>query len=142
MRKLLPTLPLLFSAMLCASCGDGQKPVFAARGRVLWNGKAVPEAFVALHPLDQASGERLRPCGRTDRDGWFLLNTYSSEDGAPAGEYAVTVEWRQSVNPADEGNASLGPNRLPVRYSKPSTTPLRVRIVPGENDLGTFQIAR
>jgi hypothetical protein len=65
--------------------------VFPVTGRVLLNGKAVPHAFVVFHPvvLDSAN---VRPHAQADGNGSFLLSTYDDRDGAPAGEYRITVQ--------------------------------------------------
>jgi hypothetical protein len=64
--------------------------------------------------------------GKVEADGTFLLSTYSRFDGVPAGEYTLTVTW--SVPPIDETTGKPGPNKLPERYSKVTTSDLRVEI--------------
>jgi hypothetical protein len=139
-RRTALLLALVLPALFAVGCNKERKPLFSVRGQVVWNNKPLPQAFVVLHPVGGA-GE-VRPSGRTDEHGQFKLTTYSAADGAPAGEYAVTVEWRKSVNTLDEGNLSLAPNMLPARYGRPDTTPLRVQIAEGANDLGVLRIVR
>ncbi len=53
--------------------------------------------------------QKLRPYAWTDADGSFSLSTQSDRDGAPLGEYHVTVEWRaaaQSASNDPEANRS------------------------------------
>jgi hypothetical protein len=57
-----------------------------------------------------------------------VLSTYAPNDGAPAGEYVVTVA----------ANAGYGksPNfrvEIPEAYAKPETTPLTVTVRSGPN---------
>ena len=65
-------------------------------------------------------------------DGSFVLSTYKGFDGAPVGEYAVTVVWRE---PWLDAHGRPGVERLPEKYAKPETSGLRVRIKTGPNDV-------
>ena len=62
----------------------------------------------------------------TEADGTFTFSTYKAFDGAPAGEYRITVS--QHVPRIDETTGKPGPNKLPERYSKADTTDLRVEV--------------
>lgn len=108
-----------------------RKPTQPARGRVLFDGKPVPGAYVVF----QAQSKEPRPA-RADAfaaaDGTFVLSTYQAHDGAPAGEYAVTVVWRK---PFFEDDGKPGPNLLPAAYANAKTTPLKVVLKAGANDL-------
>lgn len=76
-------------------------PVFAVTGQVLVDGKAAPGAMVVCYPkLNVADGPR--PKGTVDRKGRFQLTTYEPGDGAPAGDYVVTVEWPQSIGKGED----------------------------------------
>jgi hypothetical protein len=55
--------------------------------------KPTPGALVILHPLNDPDPRAPRPVARVGADGRFSPTTYSADDGAPAGEYAVTVAW-------------------------------------------------
>jgi hypothetical protein len=106
------------------------KPTHPARGKVVFNGKPVAGAYVVF----QSTAREPRPPradALTGRDGSFTLSTYVANDGAPAGAYAVTVEWRRPLFTA-EGRP--GPNRLPARYASPKTTPLKAKIKAGTNE--------
>jgi hypothetical protein len=126
-------MALSCSIGLGISCGRKEPPVFEVRGQVLYEGKAVPHAFVALHPLEDSQVRAVRPSAATDKDGWFVLSSFHADDGAPAGDYAVTVEWRKTTSL--DGDASvLSPNLLPAKYSKPATSGLRISVRPGKNE--------
>jgi hypothetical protein len=75
-------------------------------------------------------------------DGTFVLSTYGTDDGAPAGDYAVTVQWYRD-NPRT-GREGLAPpiSVLPFRYTKAETSGLRVRIRDGENEIPTLKLTR
>jgi hypothetical protein len=119
-------------ALSLTSCGSKEPPVFEVRGQILLNGKPVPHAFVALHPLEVIQPGSLHPSATTDENGHFVLSSFHAEDGAPAGEYVATVECRKPKQ-LDPDASIQGPNLLPPRYSKPTTSDLRVTVRPASN---------
>jgi hypothetical protein len=129
----------LAAALLCPSCSKApqRKPVYPAQGKVLYKGKPISPATVFFHPLD---GSPERPIGKTRQDGSYRLSTYSDKDGAPAGEYAVTVEWSPPIKTAD-GDLEAGVNQLPAKYGKKDTSGLRAKITEGSNDVPTFELS-
>lgn len=114
-------------------------PTHPVEGRVEFQGKAASGAFIVFHPAS-GQGETVRPTGKVGEDGKFQLTTFDDHDGAPAGEYAVTVEWYRLVNKGADWQR--GPNVIPPRYGKPETTPLRTTVREGANSLKPFQIVR
>ena len=126
--------------LLGLSCGKKHPPVFEVRGQVLYEGKPVSCAFVALHPPTESPTGVVRPSATTDKDGWFVLSSYHAQDGAPAGDYAVTVEWRKTT--VVDGDLVLGPNVLPARYSKPATSGLRISVQRGSNEDQLLRLKR
>ena len=133
-------LALCCMVFLGISCGGKGPPVFEVRGQVLYEGKPVPHAFVVLHPLENSVGA-VRPSASTDGDGWFVLSSHHAEDGAPAGDYAVTVEWRKATS-LDADASALSPNLLPPKYSKPATSGLRISVRPGNNEDQILRLKR
>jgi hypothetical protein len=86
----------------------------------------------------------MRPHGIVEPEGIFQLKTYRDGDGAPAGDYRVTIEWpsetpRSRSDPGDAGSTPTGPDRLRGRYANPETSGLRATVTDGENEL-TFEI--
>jgi hypothetical protein len=71
-------------------------------------------------------------------DGTFTLSTYTANDGAPAGDYVVTVVWPK---PLYDDLGKPGPNQLPANYAKVETTPLKAIVKAGANDF-TFELRR
>jgi hypothetical protein len=138
LRRLIALHALALAACLCSSCGNGQKPVYPVHGRVLYNGKPAEHAIVVFHPRDEAEGEPVKPRGKVGADGSFTLTTYQGNDGAPVGEYRVTVELWLSSARGDEGPTS----RLPPRYARPETSGLTATINAGSTELTTFEIKR
>ena len=116
-------------ALLCVACAkSGRKPVYPVHGQVLdGNGRPATGALLVFHPVDEKDPKVLRPLARVDERGDFALTTYEKNDGAPEGEYIMSIEWRQPpANPfagKKEGN-----DRLRGRYSDPKTSPLRFKV--------------
>jgi hypothetical protein len=108
-----------------------RQPTQPVRGKVLFEGQPVPGAYVVLQATAKER-RRLRADALTGPEGSFTLSTYVANDGAPAGEYAVTVVWRR---PFFDATGKPGPNRLPPRYADLKTTPLKARIKSGANEL-------
>lgn len=130
--SLLIVLALLVS---CPACSSGRKPVHPVRGRVLVNGKPAAKAQVLFHPA-QGGEEAPKPSGQTDEQGYFTLTSYAHSDGAPEGDYSVTVTW---FGVARSGNQELVPyNVLPRRYADRQTSQLRAAINKGSNELPPF----
>jgi hypothetical protein len=132
---------VLGATLLFPACApSGRKPVYPVHGQVLLEGKPVPGAQVILHPLqDDDRDHPVRPLGQVGADGSFQLTTYDATDGAPEGTYAATVSLLQKPRGA-EGDVSQ--NLLPPRYANPQTSPLRVEIGKGQNELPPFQLTR
>jgi hypothetical protein len=110
-----------------------RKPVHPVHGQVLFDGCSVPNAVVTFYLINS---ETKRPSHTadavTEADGTYTLSTYAANDGAPTGDFAVTVVWPRPLVDA-EGKA--GPNALPERYGKPETTPLKAVVKTGENEV-------
>src|SRR5687767_10889460 len=97
-RARLPGLALAAFALAGAGCGPsdpGLKPVYPVQGSLFVKGKPAKGAVVMFHPLPLETGRptALRSRGTVGDDGSFRLTTYNTDDGAPAGEYVVTVYW-------------------------------------------------
>jgi hypothetical protein len=126
--------------MSVASCRTRVRhEVVPVTGRVLVNGEPPERALVVLHPVGGAAGA-IRPHAEVGPDGRFTVSTYATNDGAPPGEYLVTVEWwRHSGRSGDDSPPT---NRLPPRYAVPQTSGLHARVGNGPTDLPTFELSR
>lgn len=130
------TLALCFAAVGCGAKQDPNRlPVFPASGKVTFQGQPPVGALVVLHPkVSTPQNESVRPRAYVKADGSFELSSYESNDGAPAGDYAVVVVWPKPVK-SPSGEASAGPNVLPPKYARPETSPAIVKIAEGSNQL-------
>jgi hypothetical protein len=103
--------------------------------------KPVPNAFVTFHPTANADKKAKTPFAIAKDDGSFELTTYRPGDGAPAGEYAVTVSWFKPATgtSADDG---IGEELLPARYQRPESSGLKATIKEGSADPVTLKLTR
>src|SRR5689334_21354157 len=93
-------------AVGCSKSRDAnQLPVFPVIGHVSVNGQVPSGAFLVLHPKNGTgvapNGEAVHPRAVVKPDGSFVVGTYGADDGAPSGEYSLTVEWRKIVRSSD-----------------------------------------
>lgn len=114
------------------------------KGQVLLNGKPIPYAQVVFHPLGESSRDAPKPSATVDEHGHFALTTQNAGDGAPAGDYAVTVEWWLSPAASKQPGAEDRPpvNHLPKHYARAETSPLRVHIEPGTNEVPPLHLKK
>jgi hypothetical protein len=111
---------------------------FPVEGRVLIRNKPEEGVQVFLHPRD--SSQRGKPRGVTDAEGRFRLRTYHDGDGAPAGEYIVTLYWPGPYNPNVPVEDQLPPDRLSERFMDPKSSSLRATVAAGATALPPFEI--
>jgi hypothetical protein len=121
---------------------DGRVPVYPVSGAVVGpDGRPVSGAAVCFHPAAGHPAPDLRPVGYTQADGTFLLTTYTSGDGSPAGEFVVTVGLR----PAEPDKPEAEPGDVltltgPVRYADPKTSPLKATVPDAATTLRPFDL--
>jgi hypothetical protein len=110
-------------------------PVYPVSGRVLVGGKPTAGVLIVLHAADGSQPAPSKPNAKTAADGTFKLSTYDPQDGAPAGEYAVTLFWFKN-NPDDDGSA----DRFKGKYGNPAKPVQNVTIAPGSNELPAIEV--
>src|SRR5262249_31504604 len=70
--------------------------VYPVKGKIQVTGQPANECQVYLHrTFDDDHSFRVTPQGLTDKNGEFQITSYHAHDGAPEGEYVVTIEWRE-----------------------------------------------
>jgi serine/threonine-protein phosphatase CPPED1 len=110
-----------------------RKPTHPVHGMVLCEGCPMAGAQVVFHLVNPETKKLVRAADAvTEGDGSFMLTTYQANDGAPAGDYKVTVFYgKERFNPNE-----LAPNHpFPEKYSKPETTPLTAVVKAGKNEI-------
>jgi hypothetical protein len=109
-------------------------PTHPVAGQVFFRNKPVAEAMVVFHPLSTNAAMPNKPIAYTDSAGNFVLTTMKTGDGAPAGEYAITIELREAVLQGEEKTRS-GRSLLPERYRHPDKSGLRYRVTADKNEV-------
>jgi hypothetical protein len=139
-RKVTATLVVAaFGILPGLGCGESESrvPVHPVLGAIQFRGQPANGAFVSLHPKNAAEGVP-NPRATVAKDGSFLVSTYDGNDGAPEGDYIVTVQW---YKPVKQGNDLVGgPNVLPAKYASPRTSDVVIHIAAGENRLKPIQL--
>jgi hypothetical protein len=125
---------LPFAALSCGGAED-RLPVYPVRGQLFVDGKPAAGAYVLFHPSSDADTQATRPRGQVTQDGTFVLSTYGANDGAPMGDYVVTIDWRRTV----PGHGPRGPSLVSPEYGTPRESPLRATVKAESNSLAPFQ---
>jgi hypothetical protein len=110
-----------------------REPVYPVRGFVLVDGRPAAGATVTLYPEREFNrSEGIQPRAVVRLDGSFELGTYRTRDGAPAGNYVVTVVWAGG----DPGHR----DRLGGLYADPAVSKLTTVVLHGPNVLPPFRL--
>jgi hypothetical protein len=112
-----------------AGCSDlrpkDARPVFAVNGTLTLQNKPMNGALITFH----SASSQLTAQGSADANGKYSLTTYLSDDGAPEGEYVVTIYWpEENAKPTDDPDPPLPPDRLKEAYAHPKTTKLKATV--------------
>lgn len=147
---------VLLAVALAAGCGGERRlDVSVVRGKVLYQGEGVPKATVIFHPQGAAADRlgKMRPFAYTDSAGNFQVKTYVEGDGAPPGDYRVSLvapsapppsgggtKDQRPDQPADSGPSVVVPAAIAEKYLDPEVSGIEVVIREGENDLRPFEL--
>lgn len=128
---------LVLLAIACGGCGQPAREtatVFPVAGCFTVNGKPAAGALVSFIPqTPPAEGRRAIPSqARADDNGAFKLTTFHTADGAPEGDYKVTVYWPAPTPTAaphgDDDDGTLGPDQLRGRFASADKSNLRAHV--------------
>lgn len=121
-------------------CSGATGPVCVpVKGAVTFRNKPVSEAMVVLHRVGGDVEGHQKPMAYTDTLGQFVLTTHKHNDGAPLGEYVVTVELR-APRVIGEETVRDGQNVLPAKYATPETSGIKYTVVPGDNTIPPIEL--
>ena len=121
-------------------CGKGDKnrvAVQPVQGTIQFRGQPPAGAFVSLSPKNPIEGVPA-PRATVGADGSFTVTTYDGNDGAPEGDYVLTVQWYKPIRQDNE--LVGGPNVLPLTYASARPSDLVVTVAAGENQLKPIQL--
>jgi hypothetical protein len=121
--------------LMAGGCGPVRPLLVPVAGHVFMDGKPVAGASVMFVGVSRPA------TGVTDAGGRFALGTWSSGDGAPAGEYVVCVTKQAVAGPGDNGYV-VPQNLLPAVYGAVDTTPLRARVERGATNDVRLELSR
>jgi hypothetical protein len=120
--------------------GFGKPKPYPTEGVVLYKGKPAVGARVTLFP-EKLSKQSFFPTGVVKEDGTFKLTTYAPDDGAPAGNYQVTVmrgqmdrdkydELSKKYSPQEIAQIAQRMTRDPLysKYATPGSSGLKAEI--------------
>lgn len=141
LRRWFPAVVALSLAAFCPACSSGRKPVYPVHGQVLFQGRPAAHAQISFHPINDNSLSAIHPVGTVDEKGNFRLTSYKQGDGAPEGEYLVTIQWFLAVKTQTRaGTDYVSVNHLPAHYGKTETSGLRAVVSKGANEIPPFTL--
>lgn len=125
--------------VLCGGCDQSRPKLVKVQGNVTVGGKPVASGFVTFEPLDGGVVTTGRSStGTLDANGFYRLSTFTAADGAPPGEYLVSVEG--ALDGASSPTTSIDPNApaaplgnkgVPAKYSSAKTSGLKA-VIPAD----------
>jgi hypothetical protein len=128
---------LFLPAFGCSKGDKNRVAVHPVQGTIQYRGQPIEGAFVLLHPTSAIEGVPA-PRATVAKDGSFAVTTFDGNDGAPEGEYVLTVQWNKPVRQDNE--VVGGPNVLPAKYASAKTSDVKIHVATGENRLNPIQI--
>jgi len=133
------TFAMVFLALFLAiGCGQSGPKLHPVRGTVLVNKQPAAEALVFMHRKGRTSLEEQVPFGKADKDGSFKVINGNSGEGAPEGDYTLTVYWPDMSKPED-GNGGR-PDALNGAYDKVAQSKLNFTVKAGQNTIPTLEL--
>ena len=116
--------------LLLAGCGSSMGQI---DGKVVWQDGSPAKELAGSQVVFESAELKVSARGVIGPDGTFKLGTRTREDGAPVGDYEVTViEHRRNANA--EGTA-LVPAVLPPKYADLKTSGLTATVKSGTTPL-------
>lgn len=140
-RRWVHVVVVLTLPACCPACSSDRKPVHSVHGQVLFQGQPAAHAQITFHPVNDNSPAAIHPTGIVDEQGNFTLTSYKQGDGAPEGEYRVTIQWFLAVRTQTQaGPDYVSVNHLPARYGHADTSGLRAVVARGKNEIPPFSL--
>jgi len=140
----------LVSVTLSSGCGKsapqikGKLPVFPVQGKLLIDGQPMANATIILNPVRKWPNGTApqRPRAFAGSDGTFKVSTYSNDDGAPAGDYKVTISWKGDVSGVTSEQQAELPEKAPASFQEARSSRLRIKVNEEKNELPTWDLAQ
>jgi hypothetical protein len=140
LRRVLAVVFVSISIVATSSCSHDDRPqLHAVRGTMTVQKKPAVKAVVVLRPVNPGLLKNLLPHAEVGPDGTFRIGTYGDGDGAPEGEYRVTITWPTTRTDPKTGD-EISEDRLKGRYNDPTKGTRKVTIKVGNNELEPIQL--
>lgn len=131
----------LILAAATLGCGEGRPRPVAVQGIVLVEGRPAVGARVCLYSSEPWNEPwKVAPAGAADEEGRFSLTTYEPGDGAPPGDYRVTVVWKAPPPAGADPETAARVDRLRGAFKDPNTSGLRLTVPRGGGELTPLHI--
>lgn len=139
----------LLLACLVIGCGGDSSfkpsiPVYPAKGKLEYQGKPLAGVTLIFHPVDE--NQKIKPQATTDAEGNFAATTFQTGDGAPEGEFIITLLVRSGESDSTredaeaEGRTMPAKIKFPAKYQNPNTSSLRIKAGKAQPNLGILEI--
>ena len=119
---LLGTTVAMTLALLAGCGGSGNPRTYAVTGKVVFRGKPCDGALVVFHPTAKGRENDPKPVATVSEDGSYKLTTYEANDGAPEGDYNVTIVWSEKAKDKKfslTSEGSSGADKFGGRFGDP-----------------------
>lgn len=135
--------------LLVAGCSRGEfkdlkQPTFPVTGEVRLDGQPLAGATIVLKPVDASKFKwREQPQATSDAAGKFAVFTYTTGDGAPAGDYRVgiAVLGASDDEGSDQVRRDAAAARLPARYGDAATSGITAHVDAKATALPPFELS-
>lgn len=121
-------LVLVFSVVTLglSGCGDGKVAVYPVTGKLLdAKGNPATGALVMFHPVTPPVDQpTFSLTGTANASGEYWIETYGSADGAPVGDYILTVVWL----PEKKSLFDAQPDKLNGKYADKTKSQLKFKV--------------
>ena len=125
-------------ALACAACGN-KNNLYPVSGSVTYNGSPATGAAVFFHRQGGDAMSEQLIMGLVQDDGSFDLVCGSLGQGAPPGEYDVTLEWKRFIG-QNKGRPQHGPDKFKGRYADLKRPRFHASVKAERNHLAPFEI--
>jgi hypothetical protein len=149
MKRVLATLALAICATSLISCSGNAKDHYRVTGQVFCDGEPAEGVDLLFHLKGDGDTDPHVPHGSTDSSGVYTL-ICKDGNGAPPGEYFVTIRWLDYQSP--EGKKHKGKNTvrfknypediLKGKYSDNKKPVFFATVTTGNNEVPRFDISR
>ena len=116
--------------VLLVGCGESRVPTYPVSGTVVFeDGSPVRTGTVELSSIDQ----ELTATGKISDDGSFVLGTYKTDDGAPAGNHRVIV-MQMIINDGTVNHTKDHGQPVDPMYASYGSSPLTATVLAQERN--------